>query len=90
MRKSRKFRRAKGIRKIDHLLRTYSCETSDLIHEYYLSRHFQQQTTGSTEHGQLTVRCGFADDNTLEVNGFCLFLSFSRDLGKKNNSFFQF
>lgn len=58
----------RAFEKIDHLLHTYSCETSDLIHEYYLNRYYQQQSIEGTEHGQLTVRCGFTNENSLEVN----------------------
>lgn len=64
------FAGSKAFENIDHLLHTYSCETSDLIHEYYLKRYYQQQNNESTEHGQLTVRCGFTDENNLEVNNF--------------------
>lgn len=61
--------------KIDHLLHTYSCETSDLIHEYYLNRYYRQQTIDSTEHGQLTIRCGFTAENDLEVRNLDMFSS---------------
>lgn len=63
----------KALEVVDNLLRMNSYETSDLIHEYYLRRYYQQQNIENMPHGQLTVRCGFTEDNNLEVNYFfCL------------------
>lgn len=65
--KMENFDGTKTLENMDHLLHTYSFETSDVIHEYYLNRHYQQQSIESTDYGQLTVRCAFTDENNLEV-----------------------
>lgn len=69
--------------KMDHILNTYSYETSDLIHEYYLNRYYQQQNIERTEYGQLTVRCAFTDKNSLEVRINSMFDYLSRILRVK-------
>lgn len=62
----------KAFEGVENLLRLYSCETYDLIHEYFLSRYYQQQNAENSPHGQLTVRCGFTDENSLEVSSLFL------------------
>lgn len=53
----------------EKLLQLHSYETSDLIHQYYFERFKEQQAMDDdkTPLGQLTVRCGFSDDNCIEV-----------------------
>lgn len=53
---------------IERLLEVHSYDTCDLIHQYYIGRHNEQQAMNDSPYGQLTVRCGFSDDNCLEVN----------------------
>lgn len=52
----------------EKLLQLHSYETSDLIHQYYLERLREQKSLSDTKYGLLTVRCGFTDDNYLEVS----------------------
>lgn len=51
----------------EKLLQLHSYETSDLIHQYYYERYKEQQAMEDTPLGQLTVQCGFSDDNCIEV-----------------------
>ncbi|XP_055321737.1 protein unc-13 homolog 4B isoform X2 [Sitodiplosis mosellana] len=51
----------------EKLLQLHSYETSDLIHQYYYERYKEQQAMEDATFGQLTVRCGFSDDNCIEI-----------------------
>lgn len=51
----------------ERLLQVHSYETGDLIHQYYIDRYSEQEKLNDSPLGQLTVRCGFSDDNCLEV-----------------------
>lgn len=53
---------------LEQMLRLHSLETSDLIHQYYFERLKQQNGMSDPSFGKLTVRCGFADDNYLDVS----------------------
>lgn len=52
---------------IQKLLELHGYETQDLIHQYYIERHTEQQNKQDKDLGLLTVKCSFKD-NTLEVN----------------------
>lgn len=67
---------------IQKLLELHGYETQDLIHQYYIERHTEQQNKKDKDLGQLTVKCSFRD-NSLEVS-FCILLFMLLHLNVKN------
>lgn len=51
---------------IQKLLDLHGYETPDLIHQYYIERHREQQSKHEKDLGLLTVKCSFKS-NKLEV-----------------------
>lgn len=52
---------------IERLLILHGFETADLINQYYIDQYAAQLEATTSAFGQLTVRCWFGADNTLEI-----------------------
>lgn len=68
----------------ERLLQLHSYETGDLIHQYYVERHREQEKMNDAPYGQLTIRGHFTADDMLEVNKQTLkpFLSYYKPTWK--------
>lgn len=52
---------------IENFLQLHSCESSQLIHLYYMKRYEEQHNLHDAPYGQLTISAHFTEYNYLEV-----------------------